>query len=132
MAHGPQPRDWSYKLNKQVRRLGLCVALSQKLAEGNLVVVDSFQLQEPRTKLLHDKLQGLDCLDGVFVDADLSSAELENFLVALKNLPRARVLSSLGTNVYDMLLREKLILTVPAVAALEKRLLTPIKRHYWE
>lgn len=40
-AHGPKPRDWSYKLNKKERQLGLCVALSAKAAEGNLHVVDS-------------------------------------------------------------------------------------------
>lgn len=68
-AHGPVKggRDWSYKLNKKIRRLGLCTALSQKLAEGNLIVVDSLNQGSHRTKLLHDKLEAMGALDSVIM-----------------------------------------------------------------
>src|SRR5712692_9025246 len=58
-VHGPQPRDWSYNIPKKMRRRAMCAAISERLREGNLVVVDSFELSSHRTKELVATLGGL-------------------------------------------------------------------------
>src|SRR5215210_4215131 len=58
-AHGPQPRDWSYNLPKKMRRGALRSALSERLREGNLVVIDAFTLSEPKTREFINTLGGL-------------------------------------------------------------------------
>mmetsp|Transcript_25543 Transcript_25543/g.33256 ORF Transcript_25543/g.33256 Transcript_25543/m.33256 type:complete len:332 (-) Transcript_25543:195-1190(-) len=136
-AHGPPTggRDWSYTINKKERRLGLCTALSQKVAEGNLMVVDGFHQGSHRTALLNKKL--ISCgWENVLMIAPVGEPEDEEgtarFMMAVKNLPRAHVLPSSGANVYDLLKREKVVMSRAAVEELQKRLLTPIRRKPWE
>src|SRR6478672_4776927 len=49
-AHGPQPRDWSYNLPKQMRKRAMCSAISERLREGNLIIVDEWKFDEPKTR----------------------------------------------------------------------------------
>lgn len=119
VVFGPVVRDQSHDLTKKFRKLGLKTALSAKAKEGNLVILDEAKLSAPKTKDLVSKLNlcGLNnCLiiDGKEVDM--------NFALASRNIESVDILPTQGANVYDILRRDKLVLTKDAVACLEERL----------
>lgn len=119
IVFGPVVRDHSHELTKKFRKLGLKTALSAKAKEGNLIVIDEAKLSAPKTKDLQAKLNlcGLkNCLiiDGKGVD--------ENFALASRNIEGVDILPTIGANVYDILRRDKLVLTQEAVACLKERL----------
>jgi large subunit ribosomal protein L4 len=119
VVFGPVVRDQSHDLTKKFRKLGLKTALSAKAKEGNLVVLDEAKLSAPKTKDLAAKLNacGLNnCLiiDGKEVDM--------NFALASRNIPSVDILPTMGANVYDILRKDKLVLTKDAVNCLEERL----------
>ena len=113
-AHGPQARDWSYNLPKKMKRGALRSALSERVREGNLIVLDSFSLKEPKTKSFIQSLGKLG-LDGKTLIVD--SLDNENLLRASRNVQRAKVVNSYSLNIYDLLYHEKLVLS--RAAALE-------------
>lgn len=118
-AFAPKPRDHGHDLPKKVRKLGLKSALSAKLAEGRLVVLDEAKLGEPKTKQLAESVAKhgwgrTTLIDGAEID--------NNFQLAARNLVGVKVLPSAGANVYDILHGDTLVLTKSAVAALEERL----------
>ncbi len=117
-AFGPQPRSHAHDLPKRVRALALKHALSAK-ARGNLIVVlDKAEIDEPKTAQLRGKFDGLGLTNALIIDG----AELQdNFALAARNIPNVDVLPVQGINVYDILRRDKLVLTRAAVAALEER-----------
>lgn len=119
VSHGPVVRSHAHALTKKVRKAALRSALSAKQAEGNLVVVDKAQLKEARTGDLAKKLSKLGwgkalVIDGATVDA--------NFLRASGNIIGIDVIPSQGANVYDILKRDTLVLTMEAVEKLQERL----------
>ena len=119
VAFGPHPRDHAIKLPKKVRQLGLKTALSAKQAAGELVVLDVAKLDEPKSRLLVQKLKKMGWSSILLVDG----AELDaNLARAAKNIVGIKLLPSNGANVYDILHRETLVLTKAAVAQLEARL----------
>lgn len=118
-AFGPIPRDHGFSLPKKVRKLGLKSALSAKQADGKLIVVDTADLKEGKTKELRAKLEKLGVSNALFVDGPEVN---ENFLRAVQNIPNVDVLPSQGANVYDILRRDTLILTKAAVETLGERL----------
>ena len=119
VAFGPVVRDHAIKLPKKVRRLGLKLALSAKQAAGELTVLETAALDEPKTKPLVDKLAKLGLEKALIIDG----AELDgNMLKAARNIPHVRVLPVAGANVYDILRGGNLALTKAAVEALEVRL----------
>jgi len=116
---GPVVRSHAFDLQKRVRRLGLKTALSAKQSEGKLVVIDAARIDDPKTKALRTRLETLGwdsvlIIDGPTVDQALARAA--------RNLPRVDVLPQQGANVYDILRRDKLVLTREAVRHLEARL----------
>lgn len=111
-AHGPQARDWSYNLPKKMRRGALRSALSERVREGNVIVLDTFTLDEPKTKNFVSSLSSLD-LGGKTLIVD--SFDNENLLRAARNVKRAKVVNSYGLNIYDLLYHEKLVLSKAAV-----------------
>ena len=117
-AHGPRVRDFDPGLNKKIRRLGLGIALSVKAAEGKLIVVDSLELAEAKTKTLLGTLGGMGITSGLFIDGD---AVATSFGLAARNLHKIDVLPAVGANVYDILNHDTLVLTRAAVASLEAR-----------
>ncbi|MGK2285134.1 50S ribosomal protein L4 [Pedomonas sp. V897] len=117
-AHGPRARDFEISLNKKIRALGLKVALSAKQAEGKLIVVDSLDLAEGKTKVLAEKLSKLGISNGLFIDGE---AVATSFKLAASNLPKIDVLPAIGANVYDILKHDTLVLTKAAVEKLEAR-----------
>jgi large subunit ribosomal protein L4 len=117
-VHGPVVRDHGYDLPKKVRRLGLISALSQKQAEGKLVVIDSAAVESGKTKDLKTKLGVLGWNSVLVVDV----AADENFLRASRNMLRVDVLPTMGANVYDILDHDLLVITTAGVEALKLRL----------
>ena len=138
-AHGPKGRiqDYTTKLNKKVRKMGVRHALSQKLLEGNLIITSDLAVPTHKTKELDIMLNRFD-ISGkkgsnalIIDDADATDADNEasvyggldvNLKVASGNLHKVKMLNQLGCNVYDMLKFKKLVLSLAAVRSLEERL----------
>jgi large subunit ribosomal protein L4 len=119
VVHGPVVRDHGYSLNKKVRRLGLISALSQKAAEGKLVVLENAALAaDAKTGAVAAKVKALGWKSVLVVDA----AADENFARCIRNLPKVQVLPTIGANVYDILNHEVLAVTRAGVEALKERL----------
>lgn len=117
-AHGAKLRDFNQSLNKKLRALGLRMALSTKARSG-LVVVDSLELKDAKTKALKGHLDKAGLAGKVLV-IDGESVN-EGFRKAAGNLPGVNVLPAIGANVYDILNHDTLVLTRDAVAKLEAR-----------
>jgi len=116
---GPTPRSHAIDLPKKVRKLALKTALSSKAASGNLIILDSVEAKSHKTKDMVAALAKLGIANAVVV----GGKEVDtNFLRATGNIPMIDVLSIDGANVYDILRREKLVLTKDAIAALTERL----------
>ncbi len=118
-VHGPQARDWSQNLPKKMRRGALRSALSERLREGNLVIIDEFLLGQPKTKEFVGALSTLG-LEGKTLIVD--SADNSNLLLASRNVKGTKVVSSSGLNIYDLLYHEKLVLSRSAAEELARRL----------
>lgn len=120
VVHGPRgPTSYNYTLPKKVRRMGLRTALSVKYAQGDLSIMDSFDTSSHKTKTFTSLMQlhnwdSLLLVDGGEVNTNLCRAT--------SNLQKVDVLPSKGLNVYSILLREKLVLSLGAVRLLEERL----------
>jgi large subunit ribosomal protein L4 len=117
-AMGPVVRSHAHDLPKKVRALALRHALSAKQRAGGLVVWENAALEEAKTKALRENfakaaLSNVLIIDGATLDA--------KFAAAARNLPQVDVLPAQGINVYDIMRREKLVLTRAAIEALEAR-----------
>ncbi|HWK41649.1 MAG TPA: 50S ribosomal protein L4 [Croceibacterium sp.] len=117
-AHGARKRDFEQSLNKKVRALGLKMALSAKAKDG-LVVVDSLELKDAKTKALAAAF-GKNGWNGKVLVIDGDAVE-GGFQKAAGNLPGVNVLPAVGANVYDILKHDTLVLTKAAVEKLEAR-----------
>lgn len=116
---GPVVRDHGYRLNKKERRLGLCMALTDKTKAGNLIVVDEIPATLTKTKELAAKLKAMDVGNALFVLSDDAHAQ---FLRLARNIPHINVLPPQGANVYDVVRHAKLIVSKAAAAQLQERL----------
>jgi large subunit ribosomal protein L4 len=114
---GPKPRDFSYTLPKKVKQQALISALSRRHAENGLIVVDSLELAEIKTKQVTGFL-GAFGLENVLI-VDQANRE---FYLSGRNIKNIKVLQVEGLNVFDILKHDKLVLTTQAVAAIEGRL----------
>ena len=121
---GPVVRDHGYSLPKKVRKLGLKVALSSKMAANQLHIIDSLVLNAPKTADLLKSLGGFDLQSALFIDVKKTEGEKssDNFLKASSNIHSIDFLFEVGANVYDIVRKNTLFLTKDAVAALEARL----------
>ena len=117
-AFGPQVRSHAHDLPKKVRALALRHALSSKAKDASIIVVDDVKLADGKTKALIERFGKLGLGNALVI----GGAEIEtNFARAARNIPNVDVLPVQGINVYDILRREKLVLTKAAVDALEAR-----------
>jgi large subunit ribosomal protein L4 len=117
IVHGPVVRDHGYSLPKKVRRLGLISALSQKRADGKLVVLEAAN-GTSKTRELAAKLKALGWTSALIVDRTVD----EGFLRASRNIPHVDVLPTVGANVYDILKHDVLAITASGVEGLKDRL----------
>ncbi len=117
-AFGPKPRSHAIDMPKKVRALALRHALSAKAKAGEIIVLDKAVSSDGKTRGLKDQFAKLELKNALIIDG----AEIEaGFARAARNIPHIDVLPIQGINVYDILRRQKLVLTKAAVAALEAR-----------
>jgi large subunit ribosomal protein L4 len=117
-AFGPQVRSHAHDLPKKVRALALRHALSAKARDGGIIVWDGASLEGPKTKGLLSMFDKLGLRSALIIDG---AQVQDNFALAARNIPNIDVLPIQGINVYDIIRREKLVLTKAAVDALEAR-----------
>jgi len=118
-VHGPQPRDWSYNMPKKMRRGALRSVLSERVREGNLIVIEGWTLDKPKTKEFVASLEKLG-LEGKTLIVD--SLDNDNLILSTRNVQRAKVVNSFTLNIYDLLYHEKLVLSRAAATELEQLL----------
>jgi large subunit ribosomal protein L4 len=114
-VHGPQPRDWSYNLPKKMRKRAMCSAISERLREGNLVIVDEWKFEQPKTREFIKTLSDLK-LNGKTLIVD--SLKNTNLMLASRNVQTTKVVNSYGVNIYDLVNHQKVVLTPKTVEEL--------------
>ena len=116
---GPDPRSYSYKVPKKVKRLAMKMALSSKLKEENLVVLDELDLERIKTK---DFLEVIDALNtqNVLIITEKTN---EHLVLSARNVPGTKVLKVEGMNVYDILKYKNVVLLESSLKSIEGRLL---------
>ena len=116
VVFAPKPRDYSFKMNKKEKRIALLSALSSKVADNKIVVLDAFNLDEVKTKNFAEVMSNLN------VDKALVVIEGENKNVVLsgRNIPTVKVSATNEINTYDVLKYETLVVTKAAVEKLEE------------
>ncbi|MGD8290399.1 MAG: 50S ribosomal protein L4 [Desulfobacterales bacterium] len=119
VVFGPDKRNYSYRVPKKVRKLALKMALSSKLLENELVVLDQFELDEIKTKKFAGVLKTLKLKNALIV----TEKPNDNLELSARNVPNVKVLRSEGLNVYDILKYRMLVVLEPAVKNIEGRLL---------
>lgn len=116
VVFAPTPRDYSFKMNKKEKVTALKSALSSKVSENKLIVVDGMELDAPKTKTMQTLLNGLDMKKALFVVDE----EAKNVTLSVRNIPTARGVYANSINVYDILKYDNVILTMDAVKAIEE------------
>ncbi len=119
VVFGPDPRDYSYRIPKKKISLALKMALSSKLSDQELLVVDDLTMEEIKTKKMVEITQALKINKALIV----TEAENRNLELSARNIPGIKVLRSQGLNVYDILKYNNLVLSASAIKAIEGRLL---------
>lgn len=117
IALGPKPRDYSYSLNKKVRRLAMKSVFSSKVLEQNLIVVDEIKIEEYKTKPVIEMLKAL----GADTKTLLVAAEKnEKLIKSAANIPGVKTALTNTINVYDIVNAKKLVVAKDAIAKLEE------------
>ncbi|MFN5705821.1 MAG: 50S ribosomal protein L4 [bacterium] len=117
---GPQPRDYSFKLNKKLKQLARMSALSYKAKNNDIVVLEDFQFSTPKTKNFVSLISNLK-IDGhksLMILANLDN----NILLSSRNLQKSKVVTATDINTYDLLNADKLVLTASSVKTIEESL----------
>lgn len=114
---GPVPRDYSYSMPKKEKRAALAAALSSKVGENRIVLLDKLELAEPRTKQMSELLKTLGVAESALV---LINAENKNVALASRNMPNIKVLRMENINVYDLLKYRYLITTQDALTTMQE------------
>ncbi len=114
---GPLPRDYSYSIPKKEKRAALAAALTAKVQDNRLVVLDKLELTAPRTKEMAGLLKNLGVTDTALV---LISGENKNVALATRNMPTVKVLRMENINVYDLLRYRYLITTQDALKTIQE------------
>lgn len=119
VVFGPKPRDYSQKMNRRVRLLALLRSLSDKCVDGSLFLVDELTVEQPKTKLLSEKLVSAFGSDEVlFVDADFD----DKFLLASGNIERVFLVDADSLNAFDVVRYKNVVLTKKAMDVVVRRL----------
>ncbi len=120
VAHGPKPRDYSYHLNKKVRKKALKMALTDRAKEGRITIIEDFTFEKPKTKEAVELLKSLG-LENQKVVVVIPEKD-ENIQKSFRNLPKALALPVEGLNVYDILWANHVVITKSALQKIEERL----------
>lgn len=118
-THGPQPKDYSYRLPRKMQLGALRSALSAKLRDGELRVVREFTIGEPKSKLMRQTLNTLDAKKTVLL---VDNAENKNLNLSSRNLEGVKLVASREVNVYDLLAHQQVLLSEAAAIRLSEGL----------
>ncbi|MBQ3567588.1 MAG: 50S ribosomal protein L4, partial [Anaerotignum sp.] len=116
VVFAPKPRDYSFKLNKKVKRLALQSALSTKVAEGKIIVLDELTLAEVKTKEMVKVLENIKCGNALIV----MDGSNKNVILSARNIPEVKTASVSTINVYDLLKYNTLVVTKEAVEKIQE------------
>ena len=116
VVFAPKPRDYSLKMNKKEKRAALCSALSSKVAESQIIVLDEFKLDEIKTKKFVEVMNNLKASKALVV----LEGENKNVVLSGRNIPTVKVTATNEINTYDVLKYETLVVTKAAVEKLEE------------
>ena len=116
IVFAPKPRDYSFKMNKKEKRIALLSALSSKVAESKIVVLDEFKLDEIKTKKFVEVMNNLKVENALVV----LEGENKNVVLSGRNIPSVKVTATNEINTYDVLKYETLVVTKAAVEKLEE------------
>ncbi|MBU1610363.1 MAG: 50S ribosomal protein L4 [Proteobacteria bacterium] len=115
---GPQPRDYTFKVNKKVRQLALKMALSSRLSDANLRIVDKIDMSEIKTKEFAKVVGALELRKALIVAKDADS----KLILSARNIPGVKIIDAEKLNVYDILRYPQLIMLQAAAEDVQKRL----------
>lgn len=118
VVFGPKPRSYAYKVPKKVRRLALKMALSSKLANSQLLILNQYPFEAPKTKEFVRVLENLQIDKALFITA----ANDQVLTLSSRNVPHVQVMRPEGLNVYDILRYDYLVVFQPAISQIEERL----------
>ena len=116
IVFAPKPRDYSFKMNKKEKRIALLSALSSKVAESKIVVLDEFKLDEIKTKKFVEVMNNLKVENALVV----LEGENKNVVLSARNIPSVKVTATNEINTYDVLKYTTLVVTKAAVEKLEE------------
>lgn len=117
VVFGPTPRSYTFKLNRKVRQLALKSALSQKVIDNEMTVLDTIALDVPKTKAMIKVLENLEANRKTLI---VMNQVDENVTLSARNIPGVKIIDSKGLNVYDILDCTKLVITEEAIKAVEE------------
>jgi large subunit ribosomal protein L4 len=120
VTFGPIPKSYAYKVPKKVKKQALKMALSSKLQENGILVLDEFKLDQIKTKAFVEVKEALNMKNALII----TEQKNENLELSSRNVPEIKVMRSEGLNVYDILKYKTLVLLEASVKAIEGRLLT--------
>jgi len=120
VAFGPKPRDYSFKLPKKVKKLGIRMALSSRFSDKLVLVLDNFKIDEIKTKRFIGVMNALKIENALIVVPERDD-HLER---SSRNVQGFKVIPTAGLNVYDILLHKHIVLLQPCIGQLEERLLS--------
>ena len=120
VSMGPQNRDHSFSLNKKEKKLAIKSALSTKLIEEKIVIIDTFQIKSFKTKELHLDLKQFDYKSALFIHSE--SGIDKNFKLASANIPKISILNQKGINVKDLITFDKIFIEQKSINEITKRL----------
>ncbi|OGR05487.1 MAG: 50S ribosomal protein L4 [Deltaproteobacteria bacterium RIFOXYD12_FULL_53_23] len=120
VVFGPKPRDYSFKLPKKVKKLGLRMALSSRFSDNLMLVLDNFKIDEIKTKKFLGVMNNLK-IDNALIVIPERDDHLER---SSRNVHGFKVIPTAGLNVYDILLHKHIVLLQPCIGQLEERLLS--------
>ena len=124
VVHGPKPRNYAKKVNKKVRRLALRSALAQKISEGNVIVLDDFALETPKTKTFVEFAKALN-FNGAkqlyITNDDTDTVDRDYFLyLSTRNIEKVAAINTRDLSIYWLIKQDKVILTKEALATIEE------------
>ena len=126
VSMGPVNRDHSFNLNKKEKKLALKSALSTKLTNKKIVIIDTFEIKSFKTKELHSDLKEFDYESALFVYSE--NGLDKNFKMASSNIPKISILNQKGINVKDLITFDKIFIEQKSINELSKRLSWTIKK----
>ena len=116
VVFAPKPRDYSFKMNKKDKKIALLSALSSKVNDSKIVVLDSFNLDEIKTKKFAEVMNNIKVSNALFV----IEGENKNVVLSGRNIPTVKVSATNEINTYDVLKYDTLVVTKAAVEKLEE------------